>query len=432
MKLSTKKGLRLGAVVTVAALSMGVLAGCASAATTDANASTNKTFNIWWYDDKTAQSKTWDAALTEFKTLHPDITVNFEQKTWDQIQKSGNSILDSDKAPDLSEWNKGNATAGSASAASLLTNLDDYAKQYKWDTTLPASALQVGQYTNGIMGSGSLYGVATYGEYVGWFYNKDMFAANNVKVPTSVTELEAALKTFKDAGVTPMAMAGGDYQIVHNIYALALSQADTSWVNNYQFFAAPTDFKDKAWTYAVNTVDRWLKAGYFEPNASGVKADESVASFEKGTYPMMMGGTWLDTGVAGAAKFAWGKFANPGTKSEGSAGNIWVIPSKSKQTDLAAEFINLTLSPKYQTLEGNNGGIPLLADPSTITDPTGKITNTVFNEILKGDGLGFYPDWPVPGFYEELLKDGTSLAAGTLAPTDYLTAVDKFYMANKP
>lgn len=427
MKLNSKAAQRFGAIAAAVSLTVGALAGCASS-----SSPSNKTFTIWWYDVKTAQSATWAPALAEFKKENPGVTVKFELKTWDQIQNAGNSILSSNAAPDISEWNKGNATAGSASQAGLLTNLDSYAKQYGWNTKLPSSALQVGEYTNGIMGKGSLYGVSTYGEYVGWFYNKDLFAKYNIPIPTTQTELDAAMAAFKAAGQTPQVMAGGDYQIVHMVYALALSQANTQWVNNYQFFTGPTDFHGPELSYAANTVAKWVKAGYFEPNVAGVKATEAVNDFIAGKYPLMLGGTWLDTQIAAGAKFQWGKFMNPGTKSEGSAGNIWVIPTKSKNKDLAAKWINLLLQPKYQTLEGNNGGLPIMPDPATITDPTGKLTSAVFNKILSQNGIGFYPDWPSAGYYNELLKDGTQLVSGALTPNAYLTAIGAFYNANKP
>ena len=46
--------------------------------------------------------------------------------------------------------------------------------------------------------------------YSGIYYNKDMFAANNVKVPTTWTELVAACETFKAANIPCMTAGGKD------------------------------------------------------------------------------------------------------------------------------------------------------------------------------------------------------------------------------
>lgn len=430
---STKKVVKVAALAAAAALALG---GCSSSksgsgATTGAEPSGD--FNVWWYEKDTAMATTWAAALEELKTKYPKVNVKFELKTWDQIQKAGNAILDSDQAPDLAEWNKGNATAGSASQAGLLTNLDDYAKQYGWDTKLPESALLYGRYTDGLMGKGSLYGLSTYGEYVSWFYNKDYFDANGLTVPTTADELDALLATLKTKGQT-MALGGAGYQIVHLAYALALVNADQQWVKDFQFFENPVDFTaaSKQWGYAAAKIADWKTKGYFDPKVSGISPDDAVAAFEAGKNPLILGGTWLDDGIQkSTTAFQWGKFQNPGNLSVGSAGNLLVIPAKSKQKDLAAEFIDMILSTKYQNMLGNEGGLPLLADQAALTNEVTVKSYAVFDNIVKNNQLGMYPDWPVPGYYETELAAGTKLLSDGDAAA-YLKTIGDFYEQNKP
>jgi raffinose/stachyose/melibiose transport system substrate-binding protein len=420
--------------VALAAAATLALAGCSSKSggTGDASKATGD-FKVWWYEKDTAMATTWAAALEELKANHPKVTVKFELKTWDQIQKAGNAILDSDQAPDLAEWNKGNATAGSASQAGLLTNLDAYAKKYGWDTKLPESALLYGRYTDGLMGKGSIYGLSTYGEYVSWFYNKDYFTANGLTAPTTPAELDTLLAALKAKGQT-MALGGAGYQIVHLAYALALTNADQQWVKDFQFFANPVDFTaaGKEWGYAAAKIADWKSKGYFNDKVSGISPDDAVAAFESGKNPLILGGTWLDDGIQKATVgFDWGKFQNPGNLSVGSAGNLLVIPSKSKQKDLAAEFIDMILSTKYQNMLGNNGGLPLLADQTALTNPVTVKSYAVFDNIVKNNQLGMYPDWPVPGYYEVQLAAGTKLLSDGDAAS-YLKTIGDFYEQNKP
>jgi raffinose/stachyose/melibiose transport system substrate-binding protein len=418
--------MQVAAIAAAGALALGGLTACSSG--------DSGTFTVWWYEKDTAMATTWAAALDELKANHPNVKVDFQLKTWDQIQKSGNAILDSDKAPDLAEWNKGNATAGTASDAGLLTNLNDYAEQYKWADILPESALLYGRYTGGLMGKGDLYGISSYGEYASWFYNKDTFDKNGWTVPTTMEELTALLDKFKTAGLT-QCIGGKDYQNVHLAYGLTLANASTgqTFVKDFQFFEHPIDWANE-WTKSATTISDWLKAGYFPKNVAGISADNAVAEFQKGaTCPMIFGGTWLDQGMADKAKFNWGKFQMPslGGQSVGSAGNLLVIPEKSKHKDLAAEFINMILSKKYQNMLGEEGGLPLAADVSALTNKTTVKSYTVFAEIVKADGLGMYPDWPVPGYFEiqlaagqKLLSDGDSAA--------YVKTLEDFYNKNKP
>lgn len=427
MKFYSKKG--LGVIAAVAVMTL-----AAATMSTGAQAATKKTLNIWWYEKGTAMAITWNDALTAFKKAHPDVKVNFQLKTWAQLQNAGNAMLSSSSAPDITEWNKGNATAGTASQAGLLSDLTSYSKKYGWDKTLTPSVKAYGQYTNGLMGNGKLYGVPSYGEYVSWFYNKAMFTKYGVTVPKTFAQLESALATFKAAGVPPIALAGKDYLIVHIAYGLVASQASLQWVKDYQSFAHPINFNGPEWTFAATTLAKWNQAGYLEPNAAGVDANTAVADFEKGTYPLLFGGTWLDQDVATKAGFAWGKFAMPGKLSVGSAGNLLVIPTKSKQKDLAAEFINMILSTKYQNELAVKGGLPIAATPATLaslTDPTSKLTNSLFNSILKTQGLAMYPDWPVNGEYNELLADATQLLTDNNT-ANYIKKTGDFYNSNKP
>jgi raffinose/stachyose/melibiose transport system substrate-binding protein len=428
MKLVNKKGVRVLAVVVAAAF-------VTTSTLASAPAASKKTFNIWWYDkDNTPTGQTWAVALTEFKKAHPELDVKFQLKTFEVMNNTGAQILNSNAAPDVTEYNKGNGTAGLAAKGGLLTDLTSYNAKYKWN--LPSSVALYGQYDKkGLMGTGKLYGIPSYGEYVSVFYNKDLFAKYNVKVPTTMAELEAAMATFKAAGVTALEMGGGGYQTVHNVYALAVSRANQTWINSFQLFQgkpidATTDANIK---WAATKLVAWQKAGYLPENVSGVKVDEEATpAFQAGKAAMEIGGSWLDGDMqTKITTFKYGKFVLPGTLSVGSAGNLFVIPTKSKNKDLAAEFINLILSKKYQNYLGNAGGLPLFADPEAVANPAAILTAGPFTQIVKKNALAMYPDWPVPGYYSVLLAAGTQLLSDGNIDA-YMQATGKFYNDGRP
>jgi len=426
MKLVNKKGVRVLAVLVAAAF-------VTTSTVATAPAASKKDFNIWWYDkDNTPTGQTWAVALKEFTKKHPELNVKFELKTFEGLNNAGAQILNSNAAPDVTEYNKGNGTAGLASKAGLLTDLTSYSAKNKWN--LPSSVALYGQYDKCLMGTGKLYGVPSYGEYVSVFYNKDIFAKNNVKIPTTMAEMEAAMATFKAAGVIPMEMGGAGYQTVHNVYALAVSRANQAWITSFQLFKgtpidATTDANIK---WAAETLLKWKTAGYFEPNVSGVSPDDAVAEFQAGKAAMVIGGTWLDYSMqTKISTFSYGKFLLPGTLTVGSAGNLFVIPTRSKNKDLAAEFITLILSKKYQNYLGNAGGLPLFADAEAIANPAAVLTATPFGVAVKKNALAMYPDWPVPGYYDILLSNGTALLSSGNVDA-YMKATGSFYNAGRP
>jgi raffinose/stachyose/melibiose transport system substrate-binding protein len=113
--------------------------------------------------------------------------------------------------------------------------------------------------------------------------------------------------------------------------------------------------------------------------------------------------------------------------SPASTGNIWVVPKNAKNKDLAYEFIDITLSKENQALFGNSGGLPIAANPADVTDPVGKIEVELFNKLVADNGLGFYPDWPVPGYYDVMLKATQAVIGGTVTPEEFAQRLKEPY-----
>jgi len=53
---------------------------------------------------------------------------------------------------------------------------------------------------------GKVYGLPIGAGSEGWFYNTEILAANNIAVPKTLEELEAAFETLKSKKITPIAM----------------------------------------------------------------------------------------------------------------------------------------------------------------------------------------------------------------------------------
>jgi raffinose/stachyose/melibiose transport system substrate-binding protein len=440
-------------VLAAAALSIGLVA-CSSSAPTAPSAVpatpggpvttpaptavdyTGKTLTLWHYESTTgAMGIAWTAAIQQFKDTHPGVTVKFEQKGFEQIRTTAQTVLNSDQAPDVMELNKGNATAGLLSSEGLLTDLTDVAKARGWDKILSPSLQTTAMYNDkGIMGSGKWYGVSDYGEYVMVYYNQDMFAKYNVKVPTTLDEFETAMATFKAAGITPISNAAAEYPAQQIIYELALSQADRTWINNYQLYANPVDFHGKELTYGATKYADWVSKGYIAKTSTSEKAEQMGVAFENGTNPIMISGSWwYGRFMTEITKFKWGIFLFPGNKfAPGSGGNLWVVPNGAKNKDLAEDFINITLQKDNQTILGNAGGIPVNADITQVTDPKIQDLNAKFADLVKNDGLAYYPDWPAAGYYDVLVAGSQDLTTGAKTVTQYLDNIAAKYNAGKP
>ena len=422
------KGLALAAIAAATAM---VLSACGSSdngSTSGADGGKvsttvdgkGRTLTLWDYEDDTsAMGVAWKAAIKKFEE-QTGATVKFEPKAFEQIRTTASQVLNSDEAPDILEYNKGNATAGLLASQGLLTNLDDAVKAYGWDSKLAPSLQTTAKYDDkGVMGSGDWYGIPNYGEYVEFYYNKDLFDKYGIKVPTNADELEQAMAAFKAKGITPLAESAAEYPLGQLWYQLALSKADRDWVNAYQTYTDKVDFSGPEISYATQTIKDWEDKGYISKDVTGLKAEDAGVSFINGKSPMFFSGSWWYGRFQDEAKFNWTTSLYPGaTMSPGSSGNLWVVPTKAENKDLAYKFIDITMSPEIQNLMGNNGGVPVAADPSAITDPKSKELIANFNKLTGQDGIGFYPDWPTPTFYDQLNAGLQELLNGTKSAAD--------------
>ena len=390
-----------------------------------------KVLKVWHYESENgAMGAAWKEAMAKFESTHPGVKVEFESKGFEQIRQTASMILNSEEAPDVMEYNKGNATAGLLSKQGLLTDITSEAQKRGWDKILGTSLASVCQYDqNGIMGSGKWYGVTNYGEFVMVYYNKDMFAKYGVSIPTTLEEFETVMDSFVKKGIVPIALGAAEYPAQQIFYELVLSKADRAFINAYQLYQGEADFNGPEFTFGAQKMVDWTKKGFFGKAAVGMKAEDMGLAFEGGKSPMMISGSWWFGRLMSEIKdFDWGVFLFPGnTYAPGSGGNIWVVPAKAKAKALAYDFIDITLQKDNQTLMGNAGGIPVNADADKITDAKVKELIQSFGALVKGDGLAFYPDWPAAGYYDVLVSNVQDLMSGTKDTAKFLESIATAY-----
>jgi len=426
----------VAAAIAVGALSLGACSSGSGDTTTPASASTGaanyagQTLKVMDYEGAdSAMGIAWAKAIQIFEA-QTGAKVDHQSTSFETLNASASQLFDSSDAPDVSEYNKGNGTAGQLAATGIIQNLDDAYAKYGWADKLGAGISTIAKYdANGVMGSGSYYGVPNYGEFVFLYYNTDMFAKYNIAVPTTEAELEAAMQTFKDNGVTPMTTSAQEYPMGQLWYQLALSKADRQWVNDYELYQHPVDWNGPEISYATTTLKSWLDKGYISKEVSGLKAEDAGLQFINGQVPMFYSGSWWYGRMLTDVKtFKVGITNWPGTTlTPGSGGNIWVIPAKSKQPELAKIFIDITMSPEVQALLGESGGLPVAANTADIKDPNAQALIKLFNEVNARDGLSFYPDWPTPTFYGDLNGVMQGLVNGTYSPEQAQAELKSLY-----
>ena len=114
------------------------------------------------------------------------------------------------------------------------------------------------------------------------YYNKDMFAANNIKVPTNYPEFLAAVKGFAAKGIVPLPLYGKEAWPIGAFLDSFLTKVNPEGMlalNNGT--AKASDYK-----VGITKLAECVKAGIFEKGATSTDYDTARAMFEhrKSTY----------------------------------------------------------------------------------------------------------------------------------------------------
>ncbi len=309
------------ALVLTVILVMSALTGCkSSSAGTGAKTETNS-------DDKTAVKDnititmmySGTAAENDFETevlpglVHeafPNITLEVTKLPDDQYYTSLKTKLASGECPDLilvqPKYAGANSVIGLAKAGYLepLTGLKVMEK-------FSTAGLESFTYNN------EVYAIPGGVTMLGTYYNKDMFEANGLSVPTNWDEFLNVCETLKSAGIQPIVMGDKDmYVMQFGLYQLAANKVypkNSSFDD--QLRTGETKFTDKGiWDTVLDMYKTLYDKGYIASNSLGLGAQQAIQKFVDGEAAMTFDGSFNATAIQakGGVDFVRGYFPLPG------------------------------------------------------------------------------------------------------------------------
>jgi raffinose/stachyose/melibiose transport system substrate-binding protein len=287
--------------------------------------------------------------------------------------------------------------------AGLMLDLTDQAFVKNYDPTAIADASTY----NGKVYSVNLGRVA----YGGLYYNKDLFTANNVAVPTTWNELVAACETFKAADIPCMTAGGKDgwpvfvgaYGLGGSAYPDQAALVQGLWEGTKKWTDA--DLVALAGKYQVYNRDM------MEAGASGLAGDAAPGRFASGAVAMEAGGSWYAAAIEAAQPaFDWGYIPFPGSDNAADNQNMFgkydmgfSIAGNAPNKDAALAYLAAFSEPaNYQAFANALGFIP--------TQPGATLDTKIGQELapyLANFKVGFEQYWVAP-------KGAGTFAAGVI------------------
>ncbi|HET6413267.1 MAG TPA: ABC transporter substrate-binding protein [Anaeromyxobacter sp.] len=206
--------------------------------------------------------------------------------------------------------------------------------------------------------SDHVYGLPT-GSLVtsGVYYNKEIFAKVGItRVPENYEQFLDAAKKIRAAGISPIAMGGGDVYMwpMWFFETFAQTTKNHSFERTVDTLLGKAKFTDKDYLDSFTWLGRFGKDALFVKGVNGTSMDSARSLFLSGKAAMFYGGTWelngFYQGGMSAEKMGILRFPVlvPGSypESTGGPGTAWVVYSKidSSRADLAYKLIDYATS----------------------------------------------------------------------------------------
>ena len=211
--------------------------------------------------------------FANFQEMYPNVEFDLQSMSSDNLKTTMRARAASGDMPDIVTWMKEIEPEYlmDLTGQAFLDNLNA-------DTVAGANAI----YDEGI------YAMPIDNGYIALYYNKDVLAANNVELPTTLDEFRTVCETLVANGVTPFATGCLDLSVPYmgliGLFAEIVYGTDPDW-------SAKRDAGEVSFT----TSEGWAKSfeylkefiyGYADPdNTFNMGYDESCAALANGGFP---------------------------------------------------------------------------------------------------------------------------------------------------
>ncbi|MCR8726127.1 ABC transporter substrate-binding protein [Frigidibacter sp. ROC022] len=321
---------------------LGALAGVATLAGT-ANA---EDLTIWTLNySSDAQVAALDASEARFEASHPGVNVEIVKRGTDEHKTALRVAAGSDTGPDVYFMWAGLGLGGEYVKAGLSLDLTKYYEKYGWSDRVSTPSLAfVEAYGPGMNGAPYRFT----GEAV--YYNKSLYEkAGITSEPQTYEELVAAAEKLKEAGIPAFTFGGTVNWHVMRLMDVLLET--TCGAETHDALTGMTlDWSTTPCaTEAFQELKMWSENYILSP-FMGIDNRQSTSLFLSGRAAMMLEGDWQVNVIKEGANlddFAVYPFPTGTGRLYGFAEYLY-ISTKSKNPDLAAEFLDMFSSTEFQ------------------------------------------------------------------------------------
>ncbi|MNS44545.1 Multiple sugar-binding protein precursor [compost metagenome] len=245
---------------------------------------TLKMMHLWPAGSSAQQNKLVTQIIDQYQKDHPNVTIKTEIMENEQYKNKLKVLSASNELPDvgitwaagfLEPYVKGN----------LFAPLDDIlgGDQLK-DKFVPGTA-------EAYAINGKTYALPIELNITPIYYNKEIFAKNNLQVPTTYEQFKQAVDTLAKAGVEPIALGNKD-RWTGSLWYMYLADRIAGSDTLKKAMDGSGSFEDPGLIQAATEVQNLVGMNAFNKGFNGLSNDEGKSEFMNGKAAMYLMGTW--------------------------------------------------------------------------------------------------------------------------------------------
>ncbi|MFG1627612.1 ABC transporter substrate-binding protein [Kribbella sp. NPDC049227] len=348
-----------------------------------------------------------DATVAAFEQQHPDISVEYVKGAISFEAGSVQTLLRSGSGPDLLLVNSGPGRVGLLADAGLIWPLDEvFATNGLAGRFAPEVVRQTKAGTDG-----KVYEIVEGLDVFQVYYNKKLFAAHGLQVPTDWQGFLDTCQKLQDAGVKPM-LAGARDNFAGGWLLGALVQASAGRDKMSDIINGSGSFDDPAVVQGGQMLADLIQRGCLDGGqAAALDGGQAESAFWRGGGGMIVvpQGSMANARQDGVDVSGFGSFPmpprEPGVEALPTSGLAlsWVVNNSTKSRSAVIEWLRWLASPEYLALTAAKGRtlVPAQVVPAgTRLDPA---VQDGLEKVAKGTGFNpsvYLPDAAKEAWYQ--------------------------------
>jgi raffinose/stachyose/melibiose transport system substrate-binding protein len=385
----------------------------------------------WWHISTAEEHKAvWQKLADEYMAAHPNVNIEITVLENEAFKTKLTTVMQSGEPPDIFQsWGGGvmNEYANAGLLKDITPDLD--ADGSAWRNTFAPGALGVYAY------KGQNYGVPWDMGMIGFWYNKDLFAQAGIDAPpTTWTELIDDVQKLKAAGITPIALGGGDKWPGMHMWAYLVTRLGGK--ANFEGALLRTgSFTDEPFVKAGAMIQELVALEPFQDGFLGATYGDEATAMGNSKAAMELMGQWAPAvqkdnsedkeGIGDA--LGWFPFpaveGGAGDPNDAVGGGNGFAIGKNASPE-AIDFVKyLTTAEAQQALVAINVAIPVVKGGEVgMTDP---LMIQLQEQLAKAQYFQLYYDQALPPAMGSVINDSTqALFAGIMTPEQAAQAIE--------